>query len=58
MFGPTGAEPCRAPGSARSLTGSAATGRQVMAACAENLVPVLMECGGKGPAGSSTPTPT
>ncbi|MBC3193601.1 aldehyde dehydrogenase family protein [Pseudonocardia sp. C8] len=49
-FGPTGAELCRAPGIGKiAFTGSAATGRRVMAACAENLVPVLMECGGKDP---------
>ncbi|MFP5070684.1 aldehyde dehydrogenase family protein [Pseudonocardia nantongensis] len=49
-FGPTGAELCRAPGIGKiAFTGSAATGRRVMSACAENLVPVLMECGGKDP---------
>ncbi|WP_374203650.1 aldehyde dehydrogenase family protein [Pseudonocardia sp. ICBG601] len=49
-FGPTGAELCRAPGVGKiAFTGSAATGRRVMASCAENLVPVLMECGGKDP---------
>ncbi|MEJ8281835.1 aldehyde dehydrogenase family protein [Pseudonocardia spirodelae] len=49
-LGPTGAELCRAPGIGKiAFTGSAATGRRVMAACAENLVPVLMECGGKDP---------
>ncbi|SFN69204.1 Acyl-CoA reductase [Pseudonocardia ammonioxydans] len=47
-FGATGAELCRAPGVGKvAFTGSAATGRRVMASCAENLVPVLMECGGK-----------
>ncbi len=30
-----------------AFTGSAATGRKVMATCAETLTPVLMECGGK-----------
>ena len=30
-----------------AFTGSAATGKKVMAACAENLTPVLIECGGK-----------
>jgi aldehyde dehydrogenase (NAD+) len=30
-----------------AFTGSAPTGKKVMAACAENLVPVLMELGGK-----------
>ncbi|MEQ3550875.1 aldehyde dehydrogenase family protein [Pseudonocardia nematodicida] len=49
-YGATGAELCRAPGIGKiAFTGSAATGRRVMAACAENLVPVLMECGGKDP---------
>jgi acyl-CoA reductase-like NAD-dependent aldehyde dehydrogenase len=46
-FGPTGAALCRAGVDKLAFTGSAATGRKVMAACAENLVPVLMECGGK-----------
>jgi aldehyde dehydrogenase (NAD+) len=32
-----------------SFTGSPATGRAVMAACAENLVPVHLELGGKSP---------
>ncbi|MDN5858424.1 MAG: aldehyde dehydrogenase family protein, partial [Pseudonocardia sp.] len=46
--GPTGAALCRAPGIAKiAFTGSAATGRTIMAACAERLTPVLMECGGK-----------
>ncbi|HVL85562.1 MAG TPA: aldehyde dehydrogenase family protein [Pseudonocardia sp.] len=44
----TGAALCRAPGIGKiAFTGSTATGRRVMAACAENLVPVLIECGGK-----------
>jgi len=46
-FGETGAALCRAGVDKVAFTGSAATGRRVMAACAENLVPVLMECGGK-----------
>ena len=46
-FGPTGAALCRAGVDKIAFTGSAATGRKVMAACAEGLVPVLMECGGK-----------
>ncbi len=45
--GQTGAALCRAGVDKLAFTGSAATGRKVMAACAENLVPVLMECGGK-----------
>jgi len=45
--GAAGAALCRAGVDKIAFTGSAATGRKVMAACAENLVPVLMECGGK-----------
>ena len=46
-LGETGAALCRAGVDKIAFTGSAATGRKVMAACAEQLVPVLMECGGK-----------
>src|SRR6185312_12346600 len=46
-LGDTGAALCRARIDKLAFTGSAATGRKVMAACAENLTPVLMECGGK-----------
>ena len=46
-FGDTGAALCRAGVDKIAFTGSSATGRKVMAACAEGLVPVLMECGGK-----------
>ncbi|MBC7373978.1 MAG: aldehyde dehydrogenase family protein [Frankiales bacterium] len=46
-FGDTGAALCRAGVDKIAFTGSAATGRKVMSACAEGLVPVLMECGGK-----------
>ncbi len=46
-FGATGAALCRAGVDKLAFTGSAATGRKVMAACAETLTPVLMECGGK-----------
>jgi acyl-CoA reductase-like NAD-dependent aldehyde dehydrogenase len=46
-LGDTGAALCRAGVDKIAFTGSARTGRKVMAACAENLVPVLMECGGK-----------
>jgi acyl-CoA reductase-like NAD-dependent aldehyde dehydrogenase len=47
-FGETGAALCRAPGIGKiAFTGSTATGKKVMAACAENLTPVLVECGGK-----------
>jgi acyl-CoA reductase-like NAD-dependent aldehyde dehydrogenase len=45
--GETGAALTRAGVDKIAFTGSAATGRRVMAACAEDLVPVLMECGGK-----------
>ena len=46
-LGDTGAALCRSGVDKIAFTGSAATGRKVMAACAEGLVPVLMECGGK-----------
>lgn len=47
-FGETGAALCRAPGIGKiAFTGSTATGRRVMATCAETLTPVLIECGGK-----------
>ncbi len=46
-LGETGAALCRARVDKLAFTGSSATGRKVMAACAENLTPVLMECGGK-----------
>jgi succinate-semialdehyde dehydrogenase / glutarate-semialdehyde dehydrogenase len=46
-FGDTGAALCRSGVDKLAFTGSARTGRKVMAACAENLTPVLMECGGK-----------
>ena len=46
-LGDTGAALCRAGVDKIAFTGSARTGRKVMAACAENLTPVLMECGGK-----------
>jgi aldehyde dehydrogenase (NAD+) len=46
-FGDTGSALCRAGVDKLAFTGSAPTGRKVMAACAENLVPVLMELGGK-----------
>ena len=45
--GATGAALCRAGVGKLAFTGSAATGRKVMAVCAETLTPVLMECGGK-----------
>ena len=46
-FGDTGAALCRAGVDKIAFTGSAPTGKKVMAACAETLTPVLMECGGK-----------
>jgi acyl-CoA reductase-like NAD-dependent aldehyde dehydrogenase len=47
-FGETGAALCRAPGIGKiAFTGSTATGKRVMAACAETLTPVVVECGGK-----------
>jgi acyl-CoA reductase-like NAD-dependent aldehyde dehydrogenase len=47
-FGATGEALCRNPGiDVLAFTGSAATGRKVMAACADNLTKVVMECGGK-----------
>jgi len=46
-LGPTGAALCHAGVDKIAFTGSAATGKKVMAACAEHLTPVLMECGGK-----------
>lgn len=46
-LGPTGAALSRAGVHKLAFTGSAATGRRVMAACAETLTPVVMELGGK-----------
>src|SRR4051794_15645914 len=46
-LGATGAALCTAAVNKLAFTGSSDTGRKVMAACAENLTPVLMECGGK-----------
>nr|WP_202512762.1 aldehyde dehydrogenase family protein [Streptomyces sp. SID3343] len=45
--GSTGAALCAAGVDKLAFTGSAATGRAVMATCARTLTPVLMECGGK-----------
>ncbi len=45
--GETGAALCGAGVGKLAFTGSAPTGRRVMAACAETLTPVLMELGGK-----------
>jgi acyl-CoA reductase-like NAD-dependent aldehyde dehydrogenase len=46
-FGDTGAALCRAGVDKLAFTGSTATGKKIMAACAETLTPVLIECGGK-----------
>jgi acyl-CoA reductase-like NAD-dependent aldehyde dehydrogenase len=45
--GETGALLTRAGVDKVAFTGSTATGKKIMAACAETLTPVLMECGGK-----------
>ena len=45
--GPTGAALCRSGVDKLAFTGSTATAKKVMAACAETLTPVLLECGGK-----------
>jgi succinate-semialdehyde dehydrogenase/glutarate-semialdehyde dehydrogenase len=45
--GEVGAALCRAGVDKVAFTGSTATGRKIMAACAETLTPVLLECGGK-----------
>ncbi|HVQ91085.1 MAG TPA: aldehyde dehydrogenase family protein [Mycobacteriales bacterium] len=46
-LGPTGAALCRSGVDKLAFTGSTATGKKVMAACAETLTPVVIECGGK-----------
>jgi acyl-CoA reductase-like NAD-dependent aldehyde dehydrogenase len=46
-FGETGAALCRAGVDKIGFTGSTATAKQVMSACAETLTPVLIEAGGK-----------
>ncbi|GAA0533573.1 aldehyde dehydrogenase [Saccharopolyspora subtropica] len=46
-FGETGAALCASGVDKVAFTGSTATGKRVMASCAQNLVPVLVECGGK-----------
>jgi aldehyde dehydrogenase (NAD+) len=48
-LGETGAALCRAGVGKLAFTGSTATGKRVMASCADNLTPVLIECGGKDP---------
>ncbi len=46
-FGDTGSALCKSGIDKLGFTGSVPTGRRVMAACAENLTPVLLELGGK-----------
>lgn len=46
-LGETGAALCRSGVDKLAFTGSVPTGRRVMAACAENLTPVVLELGGK-----------
>ncbi len=46
-FGETGAALCRSGVDKLAFTGSAATAKKVMAACAETITPVVLECGGK-----------
>jgi acyl-CoA reductase-like NAD-dependent aldehyde dehydrogenase len=46
-YGETGAALCRSGVDKLAFTGSTATGKRVMAACAESLTPVLIEAGGK-----------
>jgi len=46
-FAETGSALCKAGLDKIAFTGSVPTGRKVMAACAENLTPVLLELGGK-----------
>ena len=46
-FGETGNALCTAGVDKLAFTGSTATGKKVMAACAANLTPVVIECGGK-----------
>ncbi len=47
--GETGSALCRSAIDKLAFTGSTATGKKVMATCAENLTPVLIEAGGKDP---------
>ncbi|MDP9116248.1 MAG: aldehyde dehydrogenase family protein [Actinomycetota bacterium] len=46
-FGATGNALCTAGVDKLAFTGSTATGKKVMAACAPTLTPVVIECGGK-----------
>ena len=47
--GAAGAALCAAGVDKIGFTGSTATGKRIMAQCAETLTPVLLECGGKDP---------
>jgi acyl-CoA reductase-like NAD-dependent aldehyde dehydrogenase len=46
-FGDVGAALCRSGVGKMAFTGSTATAKKVMAACAENLIPTVIEAGGK-----------
>lgn len=46
-LGETGAALCTSSVNKLAFTGSGATGKKVMAACADNLTPVIIEAGGK-----------
>jgi acyl-CoA reductase-like NAD-dependent aldehyde dehydrogenase len=46
-FGETGGHLARSGVDKVAFTGSTATAKKVMAACAENLIPMVAECGGK-----------
>ena len=46
-YGDTGAALCTSGVDKLAFTGSSATGKKVMATCAQSLTPVLVECGGK-----------
>jgi acyl-CoA reductase-like NAD-dependent aldehyde dehydrogenase len=46
-YGDTGAALCRSGVGKLAFTGSTATGKKVMAACADTLTPVVIEAGGK-----------
>src|SRR3546814_6719797 len=48
-FGETGSALCRADIDKLAFTGSGPTGKKVMATCAEKLIPVIIEAGGKDP---------
>jgi acyl-CoA reductase-like NAD-dependent aldehyde dehydrogenase len=46
-YGETGAALCTSGVDKVAFTGSTATGKKIMAACADRLTPVVIECGGK-----------